>query len=101
MQIDHVQLAAPPGCETKARRFFGSLLGVRELEKPEPLGSRGGGWFQSGSAIVHVGVETDFRAQRKAHPAFVVDDLESLARQLRSHGCDVLWDEALPDRKRF
>ncbi len=27
--IDHVQLAAPPGCEAEARRFFGDLLGNR------------------------------------------------------------------------
>ncbi|MDX6455126.1 MAG: hypothetical protein QOD48_1233, partial [Gaiellaceae bacterium] len=37
MKIDHVQLAAPPGCEEAAQRFFGAVLGLAELEKPEPL----------------------------------------------------------------
>jgi hypothetical protein len=40
--VDHVQLAAPPGCEDAARRFFGELLGLRELEKPAALAARGG-----------------------------------------------------------
>ena len=48
--LDHVQLAAPPGCEEAARRFFGGLLGLAEVEKPEPLRSRGGVWFALGAA---------------------------------------------------
>jgi extradiol dioxygenase family protein len=31
--LDHVQLAAPPGGEAQARRFFGELLGLAELER--------------------------------------------------------------------
>jgi catechol 2,3-dioxygenase-like lactoylglutathione lyase family enzyme len=40
VRLDHVQIAAPPGCEAAARRFFGDLLGLAEIEKPEPLGER-------------------------------------------------------------
>jgi hypothetical protein len=39
--LDHVQVAAPPGCEPEARRFFGELLGLTEVEKPELLRARG------------------------------------------------------------
>ena len=35
--LDHVQLAAPPGSEAEARRFFTGLLGLEELEKPAAL----------------------------------------------------------------
>lgn len=45
IQLDHVQLAAPPGCELEARRFFGGLIGLRELEKPKSLRDRGSVWF--------------------------------------------------------
>jgi ketosteroid isomerase-like protein len=38
--LDHVQIAAPPGCEREARRFYGDVLGLAELEKPEPLRAR-------------------------------------------------------------
>ena len=55
--IDHVQLAAPPGCEAAARRFFGELLGLQELPKPPALAVRGGLWFQCGAQQLHIGVE--------------------------------------------
>ncbi len=31
--LDHVQLAAPEGCETEARNFFNKLLGSTEIAK--------------------------------------------------------------------
>jgi catechol 2,3-dioxygenase-like lactoylglutathione lyase family enzyme len=31
VELDHVQIAAPPGCEPAARRFFGELLGLEEI----------------------------------------------------------------------
>ena len=35
--LDHVQLAAPEGCEIEARNFFNNLLGWTEIPKPEIL----------------------------------------------------------------
>ena len=70
--IDHVQLAAPPGCEQLARDFYGGLLGLREIEKPVPLRARGGAWFGLGTGQLHIGVETEFAPARKAHPALSV-----------------------------
>lgn len=100
-RLDHVQLAMPPGEEAAARAFFGGLLGMEEEQKPEPLASRGGCWFRAGTAILHLGVEEEFRAQKKAHPAFVVEDLDGMAGKLGEAGCLVKWDEALPGRRRF
>ena len=34
LRIDHVQVAAPPGCEAAARAFYGGLLGLEEIPKP-------------------------------------------------------------------
>ncbi len=104
MQLDHVQLAAPPGCEAEARHFFGDLLGLEELEKPEPLRGRGGAWFALGGGVeLHVGVEAQFAPARKAHPAFRVDanELDELAARLRSAGERVEWDDSLPGARRF
>ena len=84
--IHHVQLAAPPGCEREARRFFGELLGLEELPKPEELAHRGGAWFRVGEQELHVGVEAHFQPARKAHPAFVVDDVRGLRGRLEAAG---------------
>lgn len=104
IQLDHVQLAAPPGCEDEARRYFGNLLGLQELEKPEPLRSRGGAWFALGGGVqLHIGVEESFAPARKAHPAFRLpaDELDELARRLETAGGQVEWDDSLPGVRRF
>jgi catechol 2,3-dioxygenase-like lactoylglutathione lyase family enzyme len=98
--IDHVQLAAPPGCEAEARRFFGGLLGLEELEKPEPLRERGGVWFRIGSQQLHVGVEADFAPARKAHPAFAVRDYDVVRSRLRAAAVEVRDDTAVPGVRR-
>ena len=98
--IDHVQVAAPPGCEAEARAFYGSLLGLEELPKPEPLAARGGCWFRAGAQELHVGVEEPFAPARKAHPGLVVDDLEALVARLAGAGIEAAWDETLPEVRR-
>ena len=40
-------------------------------------------------------------AQRKAHPAFCVQDIDALARRLEEAAFPAVWDDALPDRRRF
>src|SRR5436305_4675578 len=99
--IDHVQVAAPAGCEAEARAFYGELVGLDELPKPEPLAARGGCWFRAGAQELHVGVETPFAPARKAHPGLVVTDLDALAVRLREAGIDVTYDDTLPETKRF
>ena len=99
--LDHVQLAMPPGCEAEARRFYGELLGMEEVAKPSPLAARGGCWFESRGAAVHLGVEEGFSPARKAHPAFRVADLEECRRTLEAAGSPVVPDDSLPGVRRF
>jgi catechol 2,3-dioxygenase-like lactoylglutathione lyase family enzyme len=99
--IDHVQVAAPPGCEAEARAFYGQLLGLEELPKPTVLAARGGCWFRAGAQELHVGVEQGFVASRKAHPGFVVADLEALRTRLAAHGIAATDDDSLPGVRRF
>jgi catechol 2,3-dioxygenase-like lactoylglutathione lyase family enzyme len=103
--IHHVQVAAPPGSEVEARRFFTGVLGLEELPKPEPLAARGGAWFAVGGGVqLHVGIAPDFVPATKAHPAFAVDGAErlaALAARLGGAGIEVLWDQAAPGQSRF
>ena len=89
LTIDHVQLAMPIGEEEKARDFFINLLGFHEIPKPAELAKRGGAWFESGTVQLHIGVETDFRPARKAHPAFIVDDLDALIAKIQNAGYEI------------
>ena len=88
--VDHVQVAMPPGREAAARAFYTGLLGMSEVRKPPVLAARGGCWFSSGTAVLHLGVEASFAPARKAHPAFLVDDLDRLAAALTAAGCECI-----------
>jgi predicted enzyme related to lactoylglutathione lyase len=82
---------------SERRRFYGELLGLTEERKPAPLAARGGAWFRGQGVIVHLGIDRDFRPQKKGHPAFVVADLDSVASELERAGHDVTPDTTLPD----
>jgi catechol 2,3-dioxygenase-like lactoylglutathione lyase family enzyme len=100
-QLDHLQIAAPEGCEAAARDFYGNLLGLREIEKPESLRARGGCWFVCGSQQLHIGVEKDFRPAKKAHPAFAASNLNDLRQALLARGAKVTDDASIPGVRRF
>jgi len=93
--IDHVQLAMPAGREQEARDFYDGLLGIPEQPKPPHLAGRGGCWFESETVKVHLGVDADFRPDRKAHPALLVRDLAVLVRTLSAAGVEIVDDEPL------
>ena len=99
--IDHVQIAAPEGCESAARTFYGTILGMPEIEKPPVLRERGGCWFECGAQQLHVGVERNFQAAKKAHPAFAVRDLDALREVLEQRGIGIVPDDNIPGTRRF
>jgi catechol 2,3-dioxygenase-like lactoylglutathione lyase family enzyme len=100
--FDHVQVAMPPEREDAARAFYAGLLGMIELPKPPILAARGGCWFSSGAAVLHLGVEASFRPARKAHPALLAEDLDGLAAALTAAGYEcVPADGEIPGIHRF
>lgn len=100
LAFDHVQLAIPPGGEDAARRFYGEALGLVEVPKPEPMRARGGIWFVSGDVAIHLGIEPDMRASRKAHPALRVRDLDAYIARLAAAGFGWQGSDELPDTRR-
>jgi catechol 2,3-dioxygenase-like lactoylglutathione lyase family enzyme len=98
--IHHVQVAMPPGQEDAGRAFYAGLLGLTEVPKPDHLAKRGGCWFRGEGLEIHLGVEDDFRAARKAHPALLVRDLRMLRHELESAGAEVVDDQPLEGYER-
>jgi catechol 2,3-dioxygenase-like lactoylglutathione lyase family enzyme len=90
----------PHGEEAAARAFYADILGMVELPKPAELAARGGCWFASGNVQLHLGVENDFRAARKAHPGLRCGDFDALLQSLRERGVDVREDGANPASRR-
>ena len=90
VKFDHVQLAIPKGKEDLARAFYVNVLDFEEVEKPNHLKVRGGLWLKQGECNLHLGVEEDFRANQKAHPAFLLNnDGVELRKRLVKEGYSV------------
>ena len=98
--IDHVQLTIPAGSESTARKFYGGILGLEEIEKPDSLKPNGGVWFRIAGAELHLGVE-EKSGKTKAHPAFVVGNLNSARVHLIQNGVEIKSETEIPGRQRF
>jgi catechol 2,3-dioxygenase-like lactoylglutathione lyase family enzyme len=91
LAIDHVQLAIPARGEPEARRFYGEVLGLREVAKPDTLAGRGGCWFVGpGGTAIHLGVDERFIAARKAHVCLIVADLGAARNALTAAGASIV-----------
>jgi catechol 2,3-dioxygenase-like lactoylglutathione lyase family enzyme len=100
-RLHHVQVACPRGGEPEVRRFYAVVLGLTEVEKPPELAARGGVWFRGDGYELHVGVEEPFRPAAKAHPAFLVDDVDAVADRCAQAGRPAAWDPSFPGYRRF
>lgn len=90
----------PAGGEADAIAFYGGVLGLTEVEKPPELAANGGCWFENDGVRVHLGIESDFRPARKAHPALIVRDLTALLDVVRAHGLDVVHESPVVGYRR-
>jgi len=92
----------PPGGVEDAARFYGDIVGLERIERPESMGGVGA-WFRAGSQELHVSEYGEFVPAAKAHPAFELDaaGLDELAGRLGAAGAELRWDERLPGARRF
>jgi catechol 2,3-dioxygenase-like lactoylglutathione lyase family enzyme len=99
-RLDHVQVCVPRGAEAAARAFYGRLLGLEEIEKPEALRPSGGMWFNVADIQLHIGVE-DAVSPSKRHPAFEVEDIWGVRAYLEENGVRTKDEPQLPGVARF
>ena len=99
-RLDHVQVCIPRGAEGAAREFYGGLLGLEEVEKPEVLRANGGMWYNVADIQLHVGVE-DSVAPSKRHPAFEVEKIAEVRAYLERSGVRTKDEPSLPGVSRF
>ena len=90
MRLSHVNLTIPRGSEDAARRFYGDLLGLPEIPKPEPLRARGGVWFDAGGLDLHLSAVDDHGgpdAQR--HVGLESNDVAGTRARLEAAGVEI------------
>ncbi len=99
--IDHIHLTAPEGHQDLIRAFFGVMLKLTEIKKPEIYERCKGIWYQLGAQQLRIGVEQDFIPATSEHPALVVENLALLKIRLKSYDVPVDPQPALDGAERF
>jgi catechol 2,3-dioxygenase-like lactoylglutathione lyase family enzyme len=94
----------PPGGDGDARAFYGDVLGMREIPKPEGLAEMTVVWFAANEDgdEVHVFQEENIGPNSAAqHLCLEVDDIEGYMTRLRDRGYDVQIPETIHNRPRL
>ncbi|WP_077622659.1 VOC family protein [Sediminibacillus massiliensis] len=100
--LHHAQITIPKGAEQEGKAFYCGILGLPEIEKPDPLISRGGFWLKVGDKDVHVGTEDGFeRTATKAHLAYLVNDIEAWKKVLEENNVTIIDSAPIPNFERF
>ena len=99
-RIDHIQICISKGEEERGREFYCGILGLTEIEKPEPLKKDGGFWLEAGNIQIHIGTE-EMQATSKRHPAFEIHDLEKTREYLVQAGVQIKEHDKIPGVNRF
>ena len=101
--IHHVNVTVPRSLEEAAKHFYGEVMGMTEVPKPESSRGRGGAWYQLGPVQLHLSVE-DGTAEhlRKRHVCYTVKDLNEAEERFRQAGVEILPDDLpIPGWRRF
>ncbi|MEO6694203.1 MAG: VOC family protein [Ignavibacteria bacterium] len=99
-RLDHIQICIPKEKEIEARKFYSKILGLKEIEKPDSLKSNGGLWYEIADIQLHIGVEDETGLSKK-HPAFEVQDLQSVKNYLIDAGVSIKDETEIPGISRF
>ena len=103
-RLQHTSVPMPPGGDDDARAFYGEVLGMREIPKPEGLAAMTVVWFAANENgdEVHVFQEENMGPNSAAqHLCLEVDDIEGYKTRLHDRGYDVQIPETIHNRPRL
>lgn len=94
VSLQHVNVRVSPAVEAAAKEFYGTLLGLREVPKPEDAAARGGAWYQLGGVQLHLSRDKNAANEgSKRHICFHVADLVEAQKHLENLGVEILPDD--------
>ncbi len=102
LKLHHVNVTVSRSLEDETKHFYGSILGLTEIPKPESSRGRGGAWYVMGSVHLHLSREEIQETRSKRHMCLTVADLENARLSLRDSGVEILPDDQpIPGVNRF
>jgi catechol 2,3-dioxygenase-like lactoylglutathione lyase family enzyme len=93
--MHHVNVTVPKSLEGAAKYFYGVVMGLAELSKPEPSRARGGAWYQLGPMQLHLSIEESSGENciSKRHVCFTVSNLAEAEARFREAGVEIFPDD--------
>ena len=91
--IHHVNVTVPQSLEDAAKHFYGVVMGLKEVPKPESSRGRGGAWYQLGELQLHLSIEGGEHGASKRHVCYTVADLAEAEQKFRNAGVEVFPDD--------
>ncbi len=93
--LHHVNVTVPKSVEDAAKHFYGVVLGLKEVPKPEESRGRGGAWYQLGSVQLHLSIEDSLgdSCLSKRHVCYTVSNLPEAEAKFRREGVEIFPDD--------
>jgi len=92
--IHHVNVTVPKSLEDAAKHFYGVVMGLKEVPKPESSRGRGGAWYQLGPLQLHLSIENlDGAPPSKRHVCYTVANLAAAEEEFRNAGVEIIPDD--------
>jgi catechol 2,3-dioxygenase-like lactoylglutathione lyase family enzyme len=102
-RINHVTVAVPAGEHARVREFYGGMLGLEEIPRPEALNAVYDlMWFRFLDILLHLDFTPPWvKPAENRHIALEIDDLPAFRRYLESQHATIREAVVMPDRDRF
>jgi catechol 2,3-dioxygenase-like lactoylglutathione lyase family enzyme len=99
--LQHVSVPFRDGDEARIRQFYGSVLGLKELQPPASVAHLGLIWFAAGDNLeLHLFKGSPDSASL-AHFCLDIEDLDDTRHRLVESGARPYDDTPIPNRPRF
>src|ERR1044072_5147657 len=92
IQVNHVNVTVPAALESAAKHFYGVVLGLHEIPKPEGTRQNMGAWFDLGSSMqLHLSIEDGVANEMSdRHVCYQVADIAAADRHFREAGGEII-----------
>lgn len=94
-KIHHVNVTVSRALEDRTKHFYGVVMGLQEVPKPESSRGRGGAWYQLGNVQLHLSIEEPQGSNciSTRHVCYAVNDLAEAEKRFREAGVEILPDD--------
>jgi catechol 2,3-dioxygenase-like lactoylglutathione lyase family enzyme len=102
LNVNHVNVTVPADLERAAKHFYGVVLGLRQIPKPDGPRKHLGAWFEVGATQLHLSLaEGADNYASDAHVCYQVADVAAAKLQLQQAGVEIIKDESDTGAVRF